>query len=218
DMRVNQATFGKLFSCSLDGASYTQPLWIPSVNFGAVKHNVIVVGTEHDSAYAFDADITPCSQMWHINLLDAAHGGTAGEAPVPAADVEPFLVIQPEIGVTGSPVIDPPSNTVYLASTSEGPVGTFHQRLHALDLITGKEKFGAPITISASVPGTGYDSSGGRVSFNPQTQLQRSALALANGVVYLAWASYGDRDPYHGWIIGYDAATLAQVVAFNASG
>jgi len=214
---VHQATFGKLFSCALDGAAYTQPLWVPNINIGGAKHNVVVVGTEHDTAYAFDADASPCSQIWHVDLLDAAHGGTAGETPVPAGDVEPFLVIQPEIGVTGTPVIDPASNTVYVASTSEGPAGSFHQRLHALDLATGTEKSGGPVDVSASVPGTGYDSSSGSVSFNPQTQLQRSALALVNGVVYVAWASYGDRDPFHGWIVGYGTATLARMAVFNDS-
>ena len=214
---VKQATFGKVFSCPLDGAAYAQPLWIANLDIGGAKHNVVFVATEHDTAYAFDADASPCSQMWHANLLDGAHGANAAETPVPAGDVEPYLVIQPEIGVTGTPVIDAESNTLYVASTSEGPKGTFHQRLHALDVTTGNEKLGGPVNISASIPGTGYDSSGGRVYFNPQTNLQRAALALASGIVYVSWASYGDRDPYHGWIIGYDAATLAQVVVFSDS-
>src|SRR5262249_44071994 len=106
---VKQATFGKLFSCTLDGAAYTQPLWVPSVNISGANHNVVFVGTEHDTVYAFDADVSPCLQLWHVNLLDAAHGGTVGETPVPASDVEPYLVIQPEIGITGTPVIDPSS-------------------------------------------------------------------------------------------------------------
>lgn len=214
---LSQATFGKLFSCKLDGVAYTQPLWMANVDVAGVKHNIVVVATEHDTAYVFDADLKPCSQIWHANLLDADHGGTPGETPVPAADVEPFLVIQPEIGITGTPVIDPASKTIYVVTTSEGPVGTFRQRLHALDLTRGTEKFGGPVTVLPSVPGTGYDSVNGSVSFNPQTQLQRSALALVNGVVYVAWASYGDRDPYHGWIVGYDTMTLRQVSVFNDS-
>ena len=214
---VNQASFGKLFSCSLDGAAYTQPLWTPNLNTGGSRHNVIFVATEHDSLYALDADTSPCSQIWYVNLLDSAHGGTAGETPVPAAHVKPLRQIQPEIGVTGTPVIDPASATLYVASTSEDPKGSFHPRLHALDLSSGSEKFSGPIDVSAWVPGTGYDSSGGIVSFNPQKQLQRSALALANGTVYVAWASYGDADPYHGWIIGYDAATLAQRAVWSDS-
>ena len=214
---VNQATFGKLFSCNLDGVAYIQPLWVANVDLAGVEHNIVVVATEHNTVYVFDADLKPCLQIWHANLLDAAHGGTPGETPVPAAHVEPFPVIQPEIGITGTPVIDPASRTLYVVTTSEGPIGTFHQRLHALDLLTGAGKFGGPVTVLASVSGTGYDSVNGSISFNPENQLQRSALALVNGVVYVAWASYGDRDPYHGWIVGYDAATLAKVAAFNDS-
>ena len=206
---VSQATFGKRFSCTLDGAAYTQPLWMPHVNIGGSMHNLVFVGTEHDTAYAFDADHIPCLKIWRVSLLGSLHGGTAGETPVPAPDVEPFLDIQPEIGVTGTPVIDPASKTLYIVSTSEGPTGSLHQRLHALDVTTGAEKFGGPITVSASVPGTGYESSRGSISFNPRT--------LSNGVIYVAWASYGDRDPYHGWIIGYDARTLVHVAAFADS-
>jgi hypothetical protein len=215
---VNTTIFGKLFSCPVDGAAYTQPLWVPSLNFGGQTRNAIFVATQHDSAYAFDADAKPCSQLWHVNLLDAAHGGTLGEIPVPTADVgNGFKDIQPEIGVTGTPVIDQTSGTLYVVSKSEGPAGTFHQRLHALDLITGSEKFSGPIEIAASVSGTGDGSVGGVLAFNPQNQHQRSALTLVNGIVYIVWASHEDRDPYHGWLIAYDATTLAQIAVFNAN-
>ncbi len=93
--------------------------------------------------------------------------------------------------------------------------GSFHQRLHALDLITGDEKFTGPIDITASVPGSGDGSVGGVLSFDPRNQGQRGALTLANGIVYIIWASHEDRDPYHGWLLGYDAGTLAQVAVFN---
>jgi len=203
----------------MDGATYTQPLWIPNLNIGGREHNVVFVATEHDSTYALDADSSPCSQVWQVSLLDAAHGGIAGETPLQASDVyEPNEAnIEPEIGVTGTPVIDPVSNTLYVVSASKDLSGSFHQRLHALDLSSGGEKFGGPIEVSASVPGTGYDAVSGGVSFNPKTQLQRSALALAGGVVYVAWSSYADIDPYHGWVIGFDAATLAQKAVFNDS-
>lgn len=214
---VKTATFGKLFSCPVDGAAYTQPLWVPSLNVGGQIRNAIFVATQHDSAYAFDADANPCSQLWHANLLDAAHGGTAGEIPVPTGDVgNGYQDIQPEIGVTGTPVIEQTSGTLYVVSKSEGPAGTFHQRLHALDLVTGSEKYAGPIDITASVPGTGDGSVGGVLTFNPQNQHQRSALTLVNGIVYIVWASHEDRDPYHGWVIAYDGATLAQAAVFNA--
>jgi len=215
---VKTATFGKVFSCAVDGAAYTQPLWIPALNVGGKVRNVLFVATQHDSAYAFDADASPCQTLWHINLIDNAHGGTGGEVPVPTGDVgNGFQDIQPEIGVTGTPVIDPDTNTLYIVSKSEGGGSTFHQRLHALDLFTGNEKFGGPVSIAASVPGTGDGSSGGVLAFDARNQHQRSGLALVSGVVYIAWASHEDHDPYHGWLIGYDASTLAQVSVFNAN-
>jgi len=150
--------------------------------------------------------------------LAASRKGTSGETPVPAADVgNGFQDIQPEIGVTGTPVIDPATSTLYVVSKSENLTGTFFQRLHALDLASGSEKFSGPIDITATFPGTGDGSSGGIISFNPQTEHQRSALALSNGIVYIAWASHEDKNPYHGWILGYNAATLAQVKVLNVS-
>src|SRR6267378_3271642 len=214
---VTTTSFGKIFSCPVDGAAYTQPLWVPSLNIGGVLRNTIFVATQHDSVYAFDADRSPCAKLWSINLLDTAHGGTSGETTVPTGDVgNGFQDIQPEIGVTGTPVIDLASETLYVVSKSEGPAGSFHQRLHALDLITGNEKFAGPIDIAASVPGTGAGSVGGILNFNRRNQHQRSGLTLVNGTVYIAWASHEDHDPYHGWVIGYDAASLTQVAAFNA--
>jgi len=215
---VKTATFGKLFSCPVDGAAYTQPLWVPGLSVGGVFRNTIFVATQHDSLYAFDADVSPCSQLWHVNLLDAAHGGTSGETTVPTGDVgSGFQDILPEIGVTGTPVIDLASETLYVVSKSEGPADSFHQRLHALDLITGNEKFAGPINIAASVPGTGDGSVGGILNFDSRNQGQRGALTLVNGIVYIVWASHEDHDPYHGWLLGYDAGTLAQVAVFNAN-
>ena len=223
---VASATFGKLFSCTVDGAVYTQPLWVANVTFGGSKHNAVFVATQHDSLYAFDADTNPCTQLWHTNLIDSGHGGTSSETPVPA-NTDPCppatcLIgeaggdIVPEVGVTGTPVIDPSTNTLYVVSKSviaSGP--TFFQRLHAIDLATGNEKFGGPSAISATFPGTG--DGGTIVTFNPGTQNQRPGLALANGTVYVAWASHEDTAPYYGWIIGYSASTLAQVNVLNVS-
>jgi hypothetical protein len=215
---VSTTTFGKRFFCAVDGAAYTQPLWVPALNVAGTVRNVIFVATQHDSVYAFDADTSPCMTLWQAQLLVASHGGTAGETSVPTADVgNNYKDIQPEIGVTGTPVIDPATSALYVVSKSENLTGTFYQRLHALDLTSGNEKFGGPVTITATVPGTGDGSVGGNVSFNPQTEHQRSALSVSNGVVYIAWASHEDKDPYHGWILGYNAATLARVKVLNAS-
>ena len=227
---VNTSTFGKLFSCPTDGAIYAQPLWIPQISMGSPpgKHNVIVVATQHESLYAFDADTAPCATLWHANLIDSAHGGTSGETSVPSGSgglVGSGLGdITPEVGITGTPVIDPKTNTLYVVSKSVIPSGpTFFQRLHAIDLTTGNERFSGPVTISASVPGTAEGST--TVAFNPQLENQRPGLALVNDVVYIAWASHEDHErlnpflSYHGWVIGYTASTLAQApnAVFNST-
>lgn len=215
---VKQATFGKLFSCAVDGANYTQPLWVPNLNIGGKARNAIFVATQHDSAYAFDADANPCAQLWKVNLIDAPHGGATGEMPIPNNDVGAgFGDIRPEIGVTGTPVIDPSSNTMYLVSKSEDSSGGFHVRLHALNLLNGSEKFGGPVNVTTSVGGTGAGSTGGNVPFDNRMHHQRSGLALANGVVYVPWAAHEDADPYHGWMIGFNANTLAQIAVYNAT-
>ena len=220
---VNTNSFGKLFSCPVDGATYTQPLWVPAFNIGGGIHNVIVVATQHDSVFAFDADANPCVQYWQVDLLDSLHRGTAGETSVPWVIGNVYQVgygdgdIQPEIGVTGTPVIDPTTNTIYVVSKSENTsTTTFYQRLHALDLATGNEKFSAPILIAASVPGVG--DGGLMVSFDPQNENQRPALALAGGVVYVSWSAHEDKTPYHGWLIGYSAANVqTQVSVYNST-
>jgi len=222
---VNRNTFGKLFSCAVDGAIYTEPLWAPALNVGGSVHNVVFVATQHDSLYAFDADSSPCAQLWHVNLIDTVHGGTTNETPVCWYDVgNGFQDIQPEIGVTGTPVIDLSGGTIYVTSKSEtggcatGSASNFHQRLHAISLATGAEKLNAPVNISATVAGTGDGSSGGVLNFNLQSHNFRSALMLLNGVVYICWASHEDAFPYHGWILGYNAANVQQQVAvFNTS-
>ncbi len=215
---VNTTTFGKLFSCPVDGAVYTQPLWVPGVTINGGVHNVIFVATQHDSAFAFDADASPCVQLWKANLLDTAHGGTTGEGPVVWEDVGYcYGDIYPEVGVTGTPVIDPSSGTIYMVSQSEIPgpqsgncplpSGSYFHRLHALDITTGNEKFNAPTTIAAQVPGIGDGSVGGVVTFTSQLQHNRSGLALAGGTVYVAFAAHEDAAPYHGWLFGYNTAT-----------
>ena len=220
---VATATFAKLFSCTVDGAVYTQPLWVPGLSVNGATHNVIFVATQHDSLYAFDADTNPCVQLWHTNLIDSGHSGTSGETPVPSGPTGNLVGegdgdITPEVGVTGTPVIDPSTNTLYVVSKSvvaSGP--TFFQRLHAIDLASGNEKFGGPVAISATVSGNAPDAVSGQVAFSAQTQNQRPGLALVNGVVYIAWASHEDTDPWHGWLIGYNAGSLTQVGVFNTT-
>jgi hypothetical protein len=222
---ITTATFGKLFSCQTDGAIYAQPLWIPQLSVAGVPHNVIVVATQHESLYAFDADASPCVTLWHVSLIDSAHGGTGGETSVPSSGTGALVGsgygdIAPEVGVTGTPVIDPATNTLYVVSKSVNASKQFFQHLHAIDLTTGNERVTPySITSSISVRGNAPDSVGGQVAFNPRTAHQRPGLVLSNGVVYVAWASHEDTDPYHGWLIGFSASTLAPVAngAFNTT-
>ncbi|HEY1481772.1 MAG TPA: chitobiase/beta-hexosaminidase C-terminal domain-containing protein, partial [Candidatus Acidoferrum sp.] len=220
---VSSTTFGKLFSCTVDGAIYAQPLWVANLTVGGVNHNVVIVATQHDSLYAFDADVntSPCTPLWHVSLIDAAHGGSSSESTVPSGTTgnlvgSGFGDITPEVGVTGTPVIDPTSHTLYVVSKSvitSGP--TFYQRLHAIDLTTGNEKTGSPITIAGTYPGTG--DGGTKTTFSPRQQNQRPGLALVNGVVYIAWASHEDTVPYYGWVMGYNASNLSQAAVLNIS-
>jgi hypothetical protein len=218
---VNTAEFGKLFSCPVDGAIYAQPLWMPQLTIGSARHNVVVVATQHDSLYAFDADAasSPCTPLWQVSLIDAAHGGTTGETSVPSGVANALVGhgygdIAPEVGVTGTPVIDASTNTLYVVSKSVIPASTtFFQRLHGIDLLTGKENFAGPVIIAGTYPGHG--DGGSTTTFVPRQENQRAGLALANGTVYIAWASHEDNYPYYGWVMAYDAHTLAQKSVFN---
>jgi hypothetical protein len=220
---VNSTTFGKLFSCTVDGAVYAQPLWVANLSIGGSRHNVVVVATQHDSLYAFDADTKPCLQLWNVSLIDTNHGATAGESSVPSG-VTGYLVgkgfgdITPEAGVTGTPVIDPMTGVLYVVSKSVNPAGpTLYQRLHAIDLATGKEKTGSPIAITAAVPGAG--DGGTTVKFEPGPENQRAGLALVGGVVYIAWGAHEDTDPWYGWIAGYtySGSGFKQTAVFNTA-
>jgi hypothetical protein len=219
---VNTTTFGKLFSCSVDGAVYTQPLWVPNLTIGGAAHNVVFVATQHDSLFAFDADAAPCAQLWQVSLIDTAHGGMGSESTVPSGQGglvgSNFGDITPEVGVTGTPVIDPTSNTLYVVSKSVDVSGpTFYQRLHAIDITTGNEKFGGPANIASNITFPGTGDGGSTVSFNPRQQNQRGGLTLANGIVYVAWSSHEDTLPYYGWIIGFNASTLAVASILNVT-
>ena len=178
---VKSSTFGKLFSFTTVGNVYAQPLHMPNVSItGKGTHNVVFVATEHDSVYAFDADGKSTTALWFRSFLDATNGITS----VPQSDVGG--PITPEYGITSTPVIDPSTLTMYLvAFTKES--GKYVYRLHALDIANGHEKPGSAL-IRASVKGTGvgHDASG-NIAFQPKIQLQRPALLLSGGVVYIAW-------------------------------
>ena len=210
---VNSTQFGKIFTLNVDGQIFAQPLYVANRTIpGKGTHNVVYVATENDSVYAFDAD-TPGPPLWRARFTNPAKGITA----VPCADVSICSKISPTVGITATPVIDLTSNTLYVvAFTKEN--GSYIDRLHALNITTGAEKFGGPVVIEASVPGTGAGSVNGMVAWNAQYQLTRAALLLLNGVVYIGSASFAhDQGPYHGWLLGYSAGTLVQVAVFNTS-
>jgi hypothetical protein len=211
---VNPNGFGLLFVKPVDGYVYAQTLYVPNVSIGGQTHNVVFVATENDSVYAFDADSAAganASPLWQVSFISPPSVTTVDSVN----DIECTDLV-PQIGITGTPVIDPSTGTLYVvASTKEN--GVFFQRLHALDIVTGNEKFGGPVAIQATVPGTGDGSSGGQIPFDALHQNQRPGLLLWNGVVYITWASHCDHPPFHGWVLGYDASNLQQVVVWNST-
>jgi len=208
---VKASQFGKLFSRSVDGQIYAQPLYVPGVSIADNGiHNVVYVATMNNSVYAFDADDPNASKpLWKVNL----------GPPVPYQDTVAAGApsnINPLIGITSTPVIEPLTETIYcVAKTKEN--SSYFQRLHALDITSGHEKFGGPVLIQATVSGTGEGSVSGTLSFNPRRQLNRPALLYLDGVIYLAFGSHSDFSPYHGWVIAYDATTLQRVAVFNST-
>jgi hypothetical protein len=178
--------------------------------------NVVYIATEHDSVYAFDADGLSSTPLWKVSFINPA----AGVTTVPSGDTTECCDIAPEIGITGTPVIDPATGTLYVvAKTKEvaGSTTNYVQKLHALDIATGAEKFGGPVVIQASVAGSGLGAVGGSISFDPLSANQRPALLLSNGTVYVGFGAHGNPNVYHGWVLGYDAATLQQVMAYNTT-
>jgi hypothetical protein len=206
---VNAGTFGKLFVISVDGKVDAEPLYAAGIAIAGGSHNVLVVATEHDSVYAFDADTG--SALWHVSML------LSGET---TSDDRGCSQVTPEIGVTATPVIDlgaGPHGTVYVVAMSKNGAGQYFQRLHALDLTTGAEQFGGPMAVQATFPGSGDNSSGGFVVFDPGQYKERPGLLLMNGTVYTGWSSHCDIRPYTGWMIGYNENTLAQATVLNVT-
>jgi hypothetical protein len=207
---VNSTSFGKLFTLSVDGLVDAEPLYLSAVPIPSRgTHNLLIVATEHDSVYAFDADSG--SLIWHKTTLKS------GETP---SDDRGCSQITPEIGITSTPVIRRSTGSngvIYTVAMSKDSSGDYHQRLHALDAATGNELYKGPVEIAAKFPGTGDNSSGGYVIFDPAQYKERSGPLLVDGVVYLAWASHCDIRPYTGWIMGYSATTLGQKTVLNVT-
>jgi hypothetical protein len=205
--------FGKLFSVAVDDQVYAQPLIVTQLAVtGKGTRDVLFVATVNNSLYAFDADDgTP---LYHVDL-GLATGGT----PVTNADVGQacgdYQDFSGNIGIVGTPVIDRQTGTLYLVARTK-ELGGFVQRLHAIAIADGTERPSSPIVIDAVVTGTGDDTdASGQIAFNPTTQNQRLALTLTGGTVIIGWSSHCDTHPYHGWVLAYDAQSLAQVGVFN---
>ncbi|MGA9545287.1 MAG: PQQ-binding-like beta-propeller repeat protein [Candidatus Sulfotelmatobacter sp.] len=207
---VNSASFGRLFTLTVDGRVDAEPLYLSAVPIpGSGTHNLLIVATEHDSVYAFDADSG--SPIWHVSTLGS------GET---TSDDRGCGQVAPEIGITSTPAIQRPTGSngvIYVVAMSKDSSGNYHQRLHALNAPTGAERYKSPVEITAKFPGTGDNSSGGDVVFDPAQYKERSALLITGGVVYLAWSSHCDIRPYTGWIMGYNPTSLAQESVINVT-
>jgi uncharacterized repeat protein (TIGR03806 family) len=210
---VNTSTFGKLFTYSLDGYMYSEPVYIPNVVINGQPHNIVFAATENNSVYAFDADSNAGANgglLWQTNL------GIA-EISINNYGVRyHHNVLNPLIGITGTPVIDPVSGTIFL-DTFTGPIANTNSGyhvLHALNITNGTEQPYSPVLVNAQFTGTGVDSSNGIVRFNPSMHMNRPAMTLAGGILFVSYGSYGDTDPYHGWVIGYNATNLVQLTNY----
>ena len=220
---VNTNAFGKLFSYTLDAYVYAEPLILTNVAIpGQGVHNVVFVATEHDSIYALDADGnlgTNNGVLWKNNVGSSALCAGAPFGGRYNGGVG-YTDIVPEVGITGTPVIDPKTGTIYVDAFTRDVVGNttnYNHRIHALDVTTGAEHAYSPVIVAGSVPGTGVGSSGGVQTFSPVQHGARPALCLANGLLVVTYASYADTDPYHGWVFTYNATNLALKGIFNTT-
>jgi PQQ enzyme repeat len=202
---VTSASFGLLRNLMVDGKVDTQPLYVSQLSVSGSAHNVVYVATEHDSVYAFDADTG--SVLWQASLL--ASGETL-------SDTHGCSQVVPEIGITSTPVIDRSAGahgTLYAVAMSKDAASAYHQRLHALDLVTGAELLKGPAEIAATYPTAG----GGTSTFSPGQYEERAALLWLNGTVYTSWTSHCDGAPYYGWIMAYSASTLSRTAVLNVA-
>jgi hypothetical protein len=206
---VNSTQFGKKGEFTVDGHVDAQPLYLSQVTIGAQKKNVLYVATEHGSVYAFDADSvsgTTSTFLWKTTTLGS------GET---TSDNRGCGQVSPEIGITATPVIDRARNAIYVVAMSKNSGGSYFQRLHALNLSTGAQLFSGPQTITATYPGTGDNSSGGNVVFDPKQYKERPGLLQINGTIYTTWSSHCDIRPYTSWVMAFSADTLAQTSVLN---
>ncbi len=211
---VSAAGFGKLFARQVDDQIYAQPLHLAGVGIAGGLHNVVYVATVNNSIYAFDADDpNQATALATVNLGGGNRAVTNGDVGGNCGNYQDF---SGRIGIVGTPVIDVGAGTLYVVARTFEANGIV-QRLHALDVTNLAERPGSPVIIAGRVPGTGDGNDGNGIPFDPAKHNQRAALLLSNGVVYIAWASYCDTGPYHGWVIGYRSSDLSQSFVWNSS-
>ncbi len=199
---VAAGKFGLQAVLPVDGQVYAEPLVAARETVPAIGiHDLLIVATENDSVYAFDAQSG--APIWKRSFIDIA----ADVTPVPAVDAG-CTNVYPHIGITSTPVIDRARDTIYLVAATKEPFGNHlvtHIWLHAISLSNGAEK--KNVEIGGSYPQTG----GGTISFVPQWQMNRASLLEDDGDIYVGFGShcdYGGVLP-HGWLFGYDAGSLA---------
>lgn len=211
---VTPATFGALFSLTVDDQVHAQPLVVANVHIDHGYRNVVYVATANNTVYAFDGD--DGRLYWRRNFT------AAGMRPPKNTDMTGacgggYNNFLGNIGIVGTPAIDAAAGVMYFVArgASTTTSGLYAQDLHAVNIVTGGEMPGSPVRITASVAGNGDGSVNNVITFDPQKQNQRSGLTLANGIVYVSFSSHCDWGPYHGWVLGYDATTLQKRVTYN---
>jgi hypothetical protein len=197
---VTAKKFGKLYSRPVTGQIYAQPLIVNGVNIpGKGLRNLCIVATTSDNIYAFDADSGSVGAYWGKNYGKAMQ----------SSDLPGYMDMTPSIGITGTPVIDKATNTMFVVVKGVDTFG-YHLWLYSIDIRTGGLAGKGKVELAGSVPGVGAGSSNGTVTMQPKWQINRPGLLLLNGVIYIALGSQGDMGPYHGWVFAYDETTLAQ--------
>ena len=210
---VNVQGFGLLFNLVVDDQVYAQPLVVANVQIGNGYHNVVYIATVANTVYAFDGDNGHL--YWKRNYTRAGWRAPLAQDMTGACGGN-YNNFSASIGIVGTPVIDPDRQIMYFVARSMLPPNSYAQFLHAIDIVTGND-VGGPVIVSAAATGNGDGNVGGVITFDAQKQNQRSGLTLANGIVYISFSSHCDWGPYHGWILGYDATTLARRIVYNAT-
>ncbi len=213
---VGSARFGKRAAYPVDGKVYAQPLYVPRLSIDGQRHDVVIVATQHDTVYAFDAHGTGkgVGPLWQTSLRQpGARTFLAASDRVGAHRL--CDSITPEVGISGTPVIDWASQRIYVLAL-DVEQGKLTYRMHALSLSTGKDIQPSTV-VRASVAGTGIDAVDGKVAFVASDEQQRMGLTLVNGIVYAGFSSWCGLSPYHGWVLGYRTNDLGRAIVYNVT-